>query len=199
MSDANAEAFLGRVLEQLPGMNRNRFSSKSWRFEDRPTSEGVGLKPGIDLDVEKVVQRILDVEAYSQNIKYVESCLITEKISPSEFIYVQQMKLPALGGVQVSLHMTDLGERDGYRVVAWAQDDPGTQALNPKDGGARTAYNLGAWLIKPTELAYALSAAPVKKDVGSLKYAIMTRGSDATAGTVLSSNIDAMVDWAHRD
>lgn len=199
MSDSSAEDFLGRVLEQLSDMNRGRFSSKSWRFEDRPTSEGVGLKPEIEIDVETVVQRILNVEAYSQNIKYVEDCQITETISPSEFVYVQRMKLPALGGIQVSLHMTDLGERDGYRVVAWNQDDAGTQALNPKDGGARTAYNLGAWLIKPTELAYALSAAPVKKDVGSLKYAIMTKGSDATAGTVLSSNIDAMVDWAQRD
>ena len=48
MSDTSAEPFIGRVLEQLEGMPRDRFSSKSWRFEDRPTSEGVGLKPGID-------------------------------------------------------------------------------------------------------------------------------------------------------
>ena len=94
------------------------------------------------------MQRILNVEAYSENIKYVEDCRITDPVSDREFTYVQRMKLPALGGIQVSLHMQDLGDRGGYRVVAWTQDDPGTQALDKKDG-ARTAYNLGAWLIKP--------------------------------------------------
>lgn len=199
MSDAGAEAFLARVLEQLTDMSRDRFSSKSWRFEGRPTSECVGLKPGVDLDVDKVAARILDVEAYPQNIKFVEDTQVTNRISDSEFVYVQKMKLPALGGIQVSLHMQDLGEHDGYRVIAWDQDDAGTQALDKNHGGARTEYNLGAWLIKPTELAYSLSAAPVKKDVGSIKYAVMTKGSDATAGTVLSSNIDAMIAWSKRD
>jgi hypothetical protein len=108
------------------------------------------------------------------------------------------MKLPAIGGIQVALHLEDLGERDGYRVVAWNQDNEQTEALNPKQGGARTAYNLGAWLIKPTELAYALSAAPIKKDVGSIKYTLMIKGSEATATTALSSNIDALIAWSHR-
>lgn len=197
MSDA--DAFVGRVLDKLQGMSRDRFSSESWRFEDRPTGEGVGLKPGITVDVDKVAARILDVEDYSENIKYVEECKITNRISDTEFVYIQRMKLPALGGIQVSLHMKDLGERDGYRIVAWDQDDEGTQALDKHHGGARTEYNLGAWLIKPTEVAYALSAAPIKKDVGGLKYAIMTKGADATAASVLATNIDAMVAWAQRD
>ncbi|MDP4015437.1 MAG: hypothetical protein Q8P38_12585, partial [Candidatus Nanopelagicales bacterium] len=179
MADAGLEAFLGRVMEHLPGLSSDRFSSQSWRFENRPTNEGLGLKPRVELDVDKVAARILDVEAYSANIKFVESCEMTNKISDSEQVYTQRMKLPALGGIQVSLHMVDLGERDGYRVVGWSQDDAGTEALNPKQGGARTQYNLGAWLITPTSLAYALSAAPVKKDVGGLKFAIMTKGSDA--------------------
>lgn len=199
MVNAGAEAFLGRVLERLSGMSRNGFSSDSWQFENRPTSEGVGLKAGVDLDVDKVAARILDVTAYPQNIKYVENCTIIDRISDTEQLYVQKMKLPALGGIQVALHMQDLGERDGYRVVAWNQDDAATENLDKRNGGARTAYNLGAWLIKPDELAYALSAAPLKKDVGSIKYTLMTKGSDATASTVLSSNIDAMIGWAHRD
>ena len=37
-----------------------------------------------------------------------------------------------------------------------------------------------------------------KKDVGSLKFAVMTKGADATAGEVLRSNIEAMRDWSQR-
>lgn len=198
MPNAELDAFLGRVMERLPTLSRDKFSTTSWRFEGRPTSEGLGLKPGLDLDVDKVAACILNVEAYPQNMKFVESCQITNQIGDSDFIYTQKMKLPALGGVQVSLHMEDLGERDGYRVVAWDQDDAGTQALNPKQGGARTQYSLGAWLIKPDELAYALSSAPLKEDVGSIKFAIMTKGADATAGTALSTTIDAMIAWSKR-
>lgn len=198
MPNAELDAFLGRVMEHLPSLSRDKFSTTSWRFEGRPTSEGLGLKPGLDLDVDKVAACILNVEAYAQNLKFVQSCQITNKISDTDFVYTQKMKLPAIGGVQVSLHMEDLGERDGYRVVAWDQDDAGTQALNPKDGGSRTQYNIGAWLIKPDELAYSLSSAPLKKDVGSIKYAIMTKGADATASTALSTTIDAMIAWSQR-
>lgn len=198
MSDASAEEFLGRVMEHLKDMPRDKYSNTSWRYEGRPTGEGVGLKPGVELDVDKVVQRVLDVENYADNIKFVESCTISNKISDSEIVYVQRMKLPVIGKVQVSLHIEDLGERDGYRVVAWDQDDPGTMALD-KHQGIRTEYNLGAWLIKTDELAFALSSAPIKKDVGSLKYALMTKGADATSGTAISTNIDAMVAWSHRD
>lgn len=198
MADAALEAFLGRVFEHLPELSRDRFSNASWKFEDHPTTEGLGLKPGVEVDVDKVAACILNVEAYPQNLKFVDNNTITNPISDTEFIYTQKMKLPAIGGVQVSLHMEDLGEREGYRVVAWNQDDAGTEALDHKHGGARTQYNIGAWLIKPDELAYSLSSAPVKKDVGSIKFALMTKGADATAATVLSTTIDAMVAWSQR-
>ena len=113
-------------------------------------------------------------------------------------IYTQKVKLPVLGGLQFSIKLEDLGEINGYRVVGWNQDDALTEALDKKHGGARTEYNLGAWLVKPDEVAYALSAVPLKKDVGSLKYAVMTKGADATASSVLSDNIDAMIEWANR-
>lgn len=198
MADAALEAFLGRVFEHLPELGRDRFSNTSWKFENHPTTEGLGLKPGVDVDVDKVAACVLNVEAYPENLKFVESCTITNPISDTEFVYTQKMKLPAIGGVQVSLHMEDLGDREGYRVVAWNQDDAGTEALNTKQGGARTQYNIGAWLIKSDEVAYSLSSAPRKKDVGSIKFAVMTRGADATAGTVLSTTIDAMVAWSQR-
>ena len=197
MADAALEDFLSRVNEHLPGLSRDKFSNDSWRYQDRPTSEGLGLKPGVSVDPEKVVACILDVEAYKENVKYVEEVTVTER-GDNYVIYTQKVKLPVLGGLQFSIKLEDLGEIDGYRVVGWNQDDARTEALDKKHGGARTEYNLGAWLVKPDEVAYALSAVPLKKDVGSLKYAVMTKGADATASSVLSDNIDAMIEWANR-
>ena len=197
MADAALEDFLSRVNEHLPGLSRDKFSNDSWRYQDRPTSEGLGLKPGVSVDPEKVVACILDVEAYKENVKYVEEVTVTER-GDNYVIYTQKVKLPVLGGLQFSIKLEDLGEINGYRVVGWNQDDALTEALDKKHGGARTEYNLGAWLVKPDEVAYALSAVPLKKDVGSLKYAVMTKGADATASSVLSENIDAMIEWANR-
>ena len=36
----------------------------SWRFEGRPTGEGLGLKPGVDVDPAAVIARIMDVADY---------------------------------------------------------------------------------------------------------------------------------------
>ena len=69
--------------------------------------------------------------------------------------------------------------------------------MNKKDG-ARTAYNLGAWLLQDDAVAYALSSAPVKKDVGTLKFMAMTKGADAMASEALRQNIDGMLQWADR-
>jgi hypothetical protein len=47
-------------------------------------------------------------------------------------------------------------------------------------------------------VGYALSTAPLKSDVGTLKYMAMTKGADATASEVLKLNIEGMINWAHR-
>lgn len=185
-------------MDHLPELSDSGYSTAMWRFENRPTNEGLGMKKGLRVDVDQLAATILDVAKYPGNVKYVDTTTITKPISDTEFFYIQKMKLPVLGGVQVSLHLQDIGERDGYRIVAWDQDDAGTEALDKRNGGVRTQYNLGAWLIKPTEVAYALSAAPVKKDVGAIKYAVMTKGADATAGMVISSTIDSMMQFAKR-
>ncbi|MDZ7577514.1 MAG: hypothetical protein U0904_04985 [Candidatus Nanopelagicales bacterium] len=199
MSEASAEEFLGRVMPKVPELSRDKFNFKSWRFENRPTSEGVGIRPGVSVDVEKMASRILDVEGYAENMKYVVDCTITSKNSDTDFVYIQRMNLPILGGLQCALRMTDLGERDGFRVVAWAQDDAVTDSLDKKKGGARTQYNLGAWLIRPDEIGYALSSAPRKSDVGSLKFAVMTKGANAGTSDMLKNNIDTMIAWSKRD
>ena len=198
MADATIEDFLSRVMERLPDMSRDKFTSQSWRFEGRPTGEGLGLKPGVDVDPAAVIARIMDVADYPGNVKYVDETIVAKQTKKA-VTYTQKMKLPGIGGVQGVLTMKDLGTRDGYRVVAWQQDDAATEALDKKHGGARTEYNLGAWLVSETEVAYALSASPLKSDLGSLKYALMTKGSDATTGTVLATNIDSMIAWSQRD
>jgi hypothetical protein len=182
-------------MPHVAELGRDRFNHKSWQSENRPTSEGVGIVPGLEVDVDSVVAHVLDVENYPGNVKYVESTEMVDHRSDTDFTYIQRMNLPVLGRIQVQIHLADYGERDGYRVVAWDQDDAGTGALDKKRG-ARTAYNLGAWLIEPDAVAYALSSAPLKSDVGTLKFFAMTKGANATAGEVLRTNIEGMVAWS---
>ena len=184
-------------MPHVASLNPERFSHTSWRFEGRPTSETVGVLPNPETDVELMVKHILDVEAYPDNVKYVEAVDVIERRSDSDVTYVQHMNLPLIGRIQVQINLSDFGERDGFRVVAWDQDDEATAALDKKQG-ARTAYNLGAWLLTDHSVGYALSTAPLKSDVGTLKYMAMTRGADATASEVLKQNIHGMVNWAHR-
>jgi hypothetical protein len=150
----------------------------------------------VDIDVDAMVARILDVTEYPRNVRYVDSVEVLDRRSDSDFTYVQKLNLPMLGGLQMALHLADIGDREGFRVVAWHQDDDATDALDKKRGGARTQYNLGAWLLKPDLVLYALSSAPRKQDVGSLKFAVMTKGAEATASEVLKSNIEGMVAWS---
>ena len=193
-----AEEFLERVHQHVPQLSRQRFSYKSWRFARRPTSEGVGLMPGIEVDVEAMVGCILDVEGYRTELRYVAEIEKIDEHSATDFTYIQRLRLPALGRMQMALRLVDMGQRHGYRVVAWAQDDQATDALDPKSGGARTEYNLGAWLLRPDEVAYALSSAPRRKDVGTLKYALLTSGAEVTASEMLKQNIEGMLAWSRR-
>ncbi len=196
MSDA-AEQFLDRVLAHEDKLNRAKFNYTSWKFENRPTSEGVGIVPGIEVDTAVMAAHILDVENYPGNVKYVEATEIIERRSDTDVTYVQRMNLPVLGRIQVQIHLADYGDRGGWHVIAWDQDDEGTQALNKKQG-SRTAYNLGAWLLQSDAVSYALSSAPLKSDMNSLKYMAMTKGADATASEVLRQNIEGMLAWATR-
>lgn len=196
MSDS-AEDFLGRVMGHVGDLDPDKFSYESWKFEGRPTSEGVGMVPNKQVNVQKMVDCILNVEDYPKDVQYVEHTEILERFSDTDFTYVQRVKLPIIGRIQMAIRLADFGERDGYRVVAWAQEDDATMALNKKQG-YRTAYNLGAWLLKDDQVSYALSSCPMKKDVGSLKFAIMTKGGEATGGQVVQSNITGMTAWSER-
>ena len=196
MADS-AEAFLARVKEHLGSLSGDGFAYESWNFDKRPTNEGVGMVPNVSVDVQKLVDTVLDVERYPADVKYVDSVEVLNKTSDTDFTYVQHVSLPVLGKIQMALHIADYGDQDGFRVVAWSQDDEATMALNKKDG-YRTEYNLGAWLIKEDVVYYALSSCPLKSDVGRLKFAVMAKGSDATGSTVVKDNINGMIALSQR-
>ncbi|MCH9720210.1 MAG: hypothetical protein K0U60_10120 [Actinomycetia bacterium] len=191
-----AADFLDRVMPHLTKLPTDKFNHTSWRYENRPTSEGVGILPAqVNLDI--MASCILDAEHYPENVKYVESVEIVDRRSPTDVSYIQRMSLPVLGKMQVQIDLAEIPSRDGWRIIAWDQNDAGTEELDKKQG-ARTAYNLGAWLLRDDAIAYALSSAPVKKDVGTLKYMAMTKGADAMASDVLKQNIEGMIAWAER-
>ena len=194
----SAAAFLDRVFRTSPSA-RGSFHFDAWRHDGRPTREGVGVLPVPSVPVEKMAARIMDVGSYKGNIDYVvESRIVDgpENVPPGVVRFYQRIQIPMLSAIQMELVLTDFGDRDGWRVLAWSQHD-GTDALNPKKG-ARSQYNVGAWLLRPDAVGYALSSAPRKSDVGRLKFAALTKGADAGATKVVRNNIEGMLRWARR-
>ena len=193
-------AFIDRVWQHLPSSVPSQFHIARWRFDGRPTGEALGLLPAPGIDVAAVAARILDVDRYRGNVDHVEECrsIADARFSPPQSVrFYQRVKLPVLGAVQSEMALRDLGERDGWRVLAWDMLAPETNALNPRQG-ARMDYNVGAWLIRPDALGYALSSSPSRKDVGRLKFAALTKGADAGAGPILKGNIEGMLRWSRR-
>lgn len=190
--------FVDRVFDHLPALGA-RFTFQSWRQAGRPTNEGVGVLPRAGVDVDAMVARVMDVDHYTGNVDFVvESRTIEDaKHSPPTSVrFYQRIKVPLLGGVHHELVMTDHGERVGWRVVAWTMHEA-TADLDPKRA-ARSEFNVGAWLLRPDAVAYALSSSPRKSDVGRLKFAALTKGADAGAAKVMQTNIEGMLKWARR-
>lgn len=195
----SAADFVDRFMAQVPGLGPEPFSFAAWRHAGRPTNEGVGVLRGVRVDVDKLVERIMDVGAYQGSIDFVEESRVLpgpDHKPPGQVAFYQRLKMPVLGALQMELVLTDFGERDGYRILAWHQLD-GTRALNPRKG-ARTDYNLGGWLIKDDAVGYALSSAPRRDDVGRLKFAALTKGADAGAAKMVRANIEGVVRWSAR-
>ncbi len=143
---------------------------------------------------------ITDVDHYRGNIDHV---LASRQIDdpaydpPRTIHFYQRLNIPMVAEVHFHNAMRDLGERDGWRVLAWQLLPTETERLGTRDG-ARFDYNDGAWLLRPDAVGYALSSAPRKSDVGRIKFAVMTKGADAAAATVVRNNIEGMVRWAAR-
>ena len=195
----SAAPFLDRVFSNLPAVG-GKFSFNAWRHAGRPTSEGVGILPGVSVDVDRMVGRIMDVANYRGNIHYVEESRVVPDPAhtmPKSVHFYQRIKVPVLAEIQMELVLTDFGERDGWRVIGWHQLEAETERLSTRKG-ARSEYNVGAWLIKGSAVGYALSSAPRKSDVGRLKFAALTKGADASAAKVVKANIEGMIRWSKR-
>jgi len=194
----SADAFLDRVFRNLPAVG-GRYTFSAWRHGGRPTSEGVGVLPRGGVNVDALAGRIMDVANYHGNIAYVEASRVIADPAhspPRSVRFYQRIKVPVLAEIHMELVLTDHGARDGWRVLAWHQH-PATERLDAKVG-ARSDYNVGAWLLKPNAVAYALCSAPKKSDVGRLKFAALTKGADASAASVVKANIEGMVRWSQR-
>ncbi len=194
----SSQPFVDRVFSNLPPVGR-KFMFQSWKHVGQPTKEGVGILPVSGVDVTAVATRIMDVDHYRGNVDHVEECRTVPDSSytpPSSVRFYQRIKIPVLGSLHHELVLEDLGEREGWRVLAWHQH-PGTDALDKKKG-ARSEYNVGAWLLRSDAVGYALSSAPRRDDVGRLKFAALTRGADAGATAVLQANIEGMLRWSKR-
>ena len=194
----SAAAFLDRVFSNLPRVG-GKFDFNAWRHAGRPTSEGVGVLPGVTVDVDKMAARIMDVGNYRGNIDYVEESRVISGAhsGPKSVHFYQRIKVPVLAEIQMELVLTDFGDRDGWRVIGWHQLDAETERLSTRKG-ARSEYNVGAWLLRSNAVGYALSSAPRKSDVGRLKFAALTKGADASAAKVVKANIEGMIRWSKR-
>lgn len=196
----SATEFLDRVFKHAPNRPVTQPEFQSWRHEGRPTAEGFGLVPVSGVDVDKLARRIMDVDHYVGNVDHVAECrsIADSRFTPPGAVrFYQRIKLPAMGDIHMELVLTDHGERDGFRVLAWHQLDAETARLDRKQG-ARSAYNVGAWLIRSDLVGYALSSAPQRDDVGRVKFAMLTKGADKTASLVLKANVEGMVRWSRR-
>ena len=196
----SADQFIERVFAHLPAGTPQTFTFESWSFGGKPTNEGVGLLPVAGLDPDKVRACILDVDHYVGNVGHVEECRSIADarfVPPNSVRFYQRIDVPVLARIQMELVLADYGERSGWRVLGWHQLDPETSRLDPKRG-ARSAYNDGAWLVRPGAVVYALSSAPQRDDVGRLKFAALTKGADAAASRMIKSTIEGMVAWSRR-
>jgi len=191
--------FLERVFSNLPDAATD-FNFKSWRFDGRPTNEGVGIMSITGFDVDKLAASIFAVGEFPGNIDYVEETRVIPdpKYKPPKAIhYYQRLKLPLLSPMHNEIVLFDFGQRNGWRVLGWQQLDDETERLSPNKA-ARFEYNVGAWLIKPDAVAFATSSSPRKSDVSAFQYAIITKGGDATAKAAVKVNINGMVAWSRR-
>ncbi|MEN0068586.1 MAG: hypothetical protein AAGA48_41095 [Myxococcota bacterium] len=193
----NPQPFVDRVFARL-NPNPSDFKFEHWNHSGRPTDEGFGIQPVADVDPEKLVAAVLDVDHYVGNIDHVTECrMIADDRydGTTQKRFYQKLTIPMLGSVHHELVLADLGERDGFRVVACDVLRSETDALSAK-AGFRSDYNSGAWLVKPGVVGYALSSAPKRDDVGFLKWQALTKGANAAASTVVKGAVSGMVTFS---
>ncbi len=196
-----ASAFLQRVFAHLPKAPTEEYTFQPWEVAGNPTKEGFGLlrvEPGVD--PEAVIARIMAVDQYKANLARLQDCRSIPDPrfkAPGSVRFYMRVDLEPFGYVQHELALLDGGTREGYRVAFWYDLQPETTNLDPSQA-ARSAYSVGAWLVSKDYVGYAVSNAPVREDVSSAKWALLTTGADASAKMVVKTNIEKMVAWSRR-
>lgn len=193
-----ALAFVDRLVARLPRLPPTDYVFFHWAFGGKPTEEGFGMSP-VGANASKIIDAIWDVGHYVGNVEHVKECRVVpdSRFTGDAQRFYQRVDIPLLGAVHHELVFRRLGTKQGYEVLAWEMLSAETEALSPKTG-ARSEYNVGAWLVGNGTLGYALSSAPRRDDVGFLKFKALTSGADAAASRVVKSNIEGMARWASR-
>jgi hypothetical protein len=192
--------FLGRVLEELSegGAGVTGYQFRQWEREGKPTHEVLGIKaiPGVDPD--DVISRVMDVDGYEGHIAHVEACRSLRDPAhetPERVHFFQRVEIPGVAKVQHELVLVDAGILNGYRLAYWYLLGPKTEALDP-GAGARSEFNVGAWIVAPGVVGYALSTWPRRGDVNGLQWVLLTSGADGLAKKVVEHNLDGIAAWA---
>jgi hypothetical protein len=192
--------FLGRVLERVPegGAGVTGYQFEHWEWKGRPTHEAVGLKAIPGVDSKELVARIMNVDGYPGKIAHVDAARSDPDpafLPPGKVRFFQVVSVPNVARVQQELVLVDAGTIKGYRLVYWYLLKDQTRALDPKRA-ARSGFNVGAWLVAPGVVGYALSTWPQREDVNALQWISLTAGQNALAKVVVEGNIDGMAEWA---
>jgi hypothetical protein len=194
--------FLGRVLAKIPDSHPpvTGYQFSHWEWADKPTHEAMGLKAIPGADPQEVIARVMDVNRYPAHIAHVEACRSQQDSTPKppeEVHFFQVIRIPAVAKVQHELVLADAGTVQGYRVAYWYLLKDKTQSLDPKVA-ARSDFNMGAWLVAPGVVGYALSSWPRRDDVNTLQWVSLTSGANALAKKAIEGNIDGMAAWARK-
>lgn len=192
--------FVERVFRRLPKSAPSRFQFQSWPHRGRPTDEGLGVMAAPGVEPAEVEAAAWDVNNYKGNTQAVVEC---RQVPDDRFDgetqqrFYQRIEIPVLGSIHYELLMERVAERDGWSGVAWSVLRSETDRLDKKKG-MRSDYNHGCWLSMPGAVAYGLSSAPKRDDVGFIKWKAMTKGADATAPRMFQANIEGMTAWVKR-
>ncbi len=194
--------FLGRVLAELSesGAAVTGYQFRHWEREGKPTHETLGIKAIPGVDPRELIARIIDVDGYEGHLALVEACRSLRdpaRGTLERVHFFQRVSVPGVAKVQQELVLVDAGTIAGYRVAYWYLLGPETAALDP-EAGARSEFNVGAWLVAPGVVGYALSTWPRRGDVNALQWVLLTSGADALAKKVVEGNIDGMAAWAKK-
>lgn len=197
---AEVREFLDRVTEKIPdhGAGVAGYRFRDWDQPGKPTHEALGLKAIAGVDPDALIARVKDVNAYCGRIDHVEACRAVPDpafMPPHHVRFYQQIRVGKVVDIQQELALIDAGTIKGYRVACWYLLKDPTNALD-RAAGARSEYNVGAWLAAPGVVGYALSTWPRRDDVNLIQWLSLTSGANTVASRIVEANIDAMAAWA---